>query len=35
MLGVDEKKIPPPHYFFDFSFVKEAAAELKKENWKP
>jgi hypothetical protein len=35
MLGVDEKKIPPTGYFFDFSFVKQAAAELKKENWKP
>jgi NitT/TauT family transport system substrate-binding protein len=35
MLGVDATKIPPPDRFFDFSFVKEAAAELKKENWKP
>ncbi len=35
MLGVDATKIPPPGNFFDFSFVKEAAVELKKENWKP
>jgi ABC-type nitrate/sulfonate/bicarbonate transport system substrate-binding protein len=35
MLGVDATKIPPPSYFFDFGFVKEAAAELKQENWKP
>lgn len=35
MLGIDPAKLPPPSNFFDFSFVKEAAAELKKENWKP
>lgn len=35
MLGVDPKTLAPPSAFFDFSFVKEAAAELKKENWKP
>jgi NitT/TauT family transport system substrate-binding protein len=35
MLGVDDAKIPPPSYFFDFSFVKEAAEKLKKEGWKP
>ena len=35
MLGLDPAKLPPPSNFFDFSFVKEAAAELKKENWKP
>jgi NitT/TauT family transport system substrate-binding protein len=35
MLGVDPKTLPPPSAFFDFSFVKQAAAELKKENWKP
>ena len=35
MLGIDPKTLPPPSHFFDFSFVKEAAAELKKENWKP
>lgn len=35
MLGVDPAKIPPPAYFFDFSFVKAAAAELKQENWRP
>ena len=35
MLGVDPKTLPTPSAFFDFSFVKEAAAELKKENWKP
>ncbi len=35
MLGVDPAALPPPSNFFDFSFVKEAAAELKKENWKP
>ncbi|HEX4194593.1 MAG TPA: ABC transporter substrate-binding protein [Stellaceae bacterium] len=35
MLGVDATKVPPPSNFFDFSFVKEAAAELKKENWQP
>ncbi len=35
MLGLDPAKLPPPSNFFDFSFVKEAAAQLKKENWKP
>ncbi len=35
MLGLDPAKLPPPSHFFDFRFVKEAAAELKKENWKP
>ncbi len=35
MLSLDPAKLPPPSNFFDFSFVKEAAAELKKENWKP
>lgn len=35
MLGIDPKTLAPPSAFFDFSFVKEAAAELKKENWKP
>jgi ABC-type nitrate/sulfonate/bicarbonate transport system substrate-binding protein len=35
MLGIDESKVPPPANFFDFSFVKEAAAELKAEGWKP
>lgn len=35
MLGLDPAKLPPPSNFFDFSFVKKAAAELKKENWKP
>ena len=35
MLGVDDSKIPPRSYFFDFSFVKEAAAKLKAEGWKP
>ena len=35
MLKLDPEKLPPPSHFFDFSFVKEAAAELKKENWKP
>jgi NitT/TauT family transport system substrate-binding protein len=35
MLGVDPKTLAPPSAFFDFSFVKEAAATLKKENWKP
>ena len=35
MLGVDDTKIPPSSNFFDFSFVKQAAAELKAENWKP
>ncbi|HVA15907.1 MAG TPA: ABC transporter substrate-binding protein [Stellaceae bacterium] len=35
MLGVDPATLPPPSRFFDFSFVKQAAAELKKENWKP
>ena len=35
MLGVDPKTLAPPSAFFDFSFVKEAAAQLKKENWKP
>jgi len=35
MLGMDPKTLPPPSNFFDFSFVKEAAAQLKKENWKP
>ncbi len=35
MLNLDPAKLPPPSRFFDFSFVKEAAAELKKENWKP
>jgi ABC-type nitrate/sulfonate/bicarbonate transport system substrate-binding protein len=35
MLGLDPATLPLPSRFFDFSFVKEAAAELKKENWKP
>jgi NitT/TauT family transport system substrate-binding protein len=35
MLGLDPAKLPPPSHFFDFRFVKQAAAELKKENWKP
>jgi hypothetical protein len=35
MLGIDPKTLAPPSTFFDFSFVKEAAAHLKKENWKP
>jgi ABC-type nitrate/sulfonate/bicarbonate transport system substrate-binding protein len=35
MLGVAEDKVPPPAQFFDFSFVKKAAAELKAEGWKP
>ena len=35
MLGMDPKTLPPASNFFDFSFVKEAAAQLKKENWKP
>jgi len=35
MLGIDESKVPLPSNFFDFSFVKEAAAELKTEGWKP
>jgi NitT/TauT family transport system substrate-binding protein len=35
MLGVDPKTLAPPSNFFDFSFVKAAAAQLKKENWKP
>ena len=35
MLGIDPAKLPPPSSFFDFSFVKAAAAELEKENWKP
>jgi hypothetical protein len=35
MLGIDPKTLAPPSAFFDFSFVKEAAAQLKKENWKP
>jgi NitT/TauT family transport system substrate-binding protein len=35
MLGVDPKTLAPPSAFFDFSFVKQAAAELKKENWRP
>jgi hypothetical protein len=35
MLGVDDSKIPPPSYFFDFSFVKEASDKLKAEGWKP
>ncbi len=35
MLSVDDTKIPPASNFFDFSFVKQAAAELKAENWKP
>jgi len=35
MLGIDPKSLAPPSAFFDFSFVKEAAAKLKKENWKP
>ncbi len=35
MLDVDPAKVPPPSYFFDFSFVKKAAAELKAEGWKP
>jgi len=35
MLNLDPATLPPPSHFFDFSFVKEAAAELKKENWKP
>jgi NitT/TauT family transport system substrate-binding protein len=35
MLGIDPKTLAPPSNFFDFSFVKEAAAQLKKENWKP
>jgi ABC-type nitrate/sulfonate/bicarbonate transport system substrate-binding protein len=35
MLGVDEAKIQPQSYFFDFSFVKEAAEKLKKDGWKP
>jgi NitT/TauT family transport system substrate-binding protein len=35
MLGIDPASLPPPATFFDFSFVKQAAAELKKENWRP
>ena len=35
MLGIDPKTLPPPSAFFDFSFVKEAAAELKAQGWKP
>lgn len=35
MLGIDPAALPPPDHFFDFSFVKEAAAQLQKENWKP
>ena len=35
MLGVGEDKVPPPAQFFDFSFVRKAAAELKEEGWKP
>jgi ABC-type nitrate/sulfonate/bicarbonate transport system substrate-binding protein len=35
MLGIDPAKLPPPSNFFDFSFVKEAATELKTEGWKP
>ncbi len=35
MLGIDPKTLPPPSAFFDFSFVKEVTAELKKVNWKP
>jgi len=35
MLNLDPATLPPPSHFFDFSFVREAAAELKKENWKP
>ena len=35
MLGVSEDKVPPPAQFFDFSFVKTAAAELRAEGWKP
>ena len=35
MLGIAEDKVPPPAQFFDFSFVRKAAAELKAEGWKP
>jgi NitT/TauT family transport system substrate-binding protein len=35
MLGIDPKTLAPPSAFFDFSFVKKAAAQLKEENWKP
>ena len=35
MLGMDPGKVPPSSYFFDFSFVKKAAEELKAEGWKP
>lgn len=35
MLGIAEDEVPPPAQFFDFSFVRQAAAELKQENWKP
>ena len=35
MLGIDPATLPPPAAFFDFSFVKQAAAELKAEGWKP
>jgi ABC-type nitrate/sulfonate/bicarbonate transport system substrate-binding protein len=35
MLGVDPAKLPPSSQFFDFSFVREAAAELKAQGWKP
>jgi len=35
MLGIAANDVPPPERFFDFSFVKQAAAELKAEGWKP
>jgi len=35
MLGIAEDQVPPAAQFFDFSFVRKAAAELKAEGWKP
>lgn len=35
MLGIAEDKVPPPEQFFDFSFVKKAAAELRAAGWQP
>jgi NitT/TauT family transport system substrate-binding protein len=35
MLGISEDKVPPPAQFFDFSFVRKAADELKEEGWTP
>jgi NitT/TauT family transport system substrate-binding protein len=35
MLSLDPAKLPPASNFFDFSFVKDAAAELKAQGWKP